>query len=272
MNAGQRGDMVGTDAIGLGTATATGYGAPTFEGLNVAGRAALLLAALAGRCEQWALIEATAAMAQGPIDVDVLDRLVALGLVAVDGGWVRVLRDDVRRTVTSRALPSRLRQAHLALGGLESTDSLSRGWHLTHAASRPSHEAAELALATARALQSTGRASSARVMLEQAARLSVCSGDRAARLVEAGATAFALGSPDKAQHLLDAAHDAREGPASALLSDVVRATFTTGSRPEGVDDTQFRSVLEMLRESALGAVAFSVVVAAGGAARGHLGV
>src|SRR4051794_5548787 len=262
MNAGQRGDMVGNDAIGPRTATATGYGAPAFKGLNVAGRAALLLTALAGRCEQWALIEATAAMAQGPVDVDVLDRLVALGLVAVDGGWVRVLRDDVRRTVTSRALPSRLRQAHLALGGLESTDSLSRGWHLTHAASRPSHEAAELALATARALQSTGRGSSARVMLEQAARLSVCSGDRAARLVEAGATAFALGSPDKAQHLLDAAQDAGMEPAYALLSDVVRATFTTGALTGAHDGDRVRSALDMLHESALGAVAFSVLLAA----------
>src|SRR3954449_13353103 len=100
MNAGQRGDMVGNDAIGPGTAAATGYGAPTFEGLNVAGRAALLLTALAGRCEQWSLIEATAAMAQGPIDVDVLDRLVALGLVAGGGGGGGGRRGGGGRTAT----------------------------------------------------------------------------------------------------------------------------------------------------------------------------
>ena len=170
--------------------------------------------------------------------------------------------DDVRRAVTSGAVPSQVREAHLVLARLLSTDAVAQGWHLTHAATAPSHEAADLALATARSLQSTGHPGSARTMLEHAARLAPVAGDRAARLVEAAATAFASGSPRDGQELLDKAHDADMDPATTLLSELVRATFTRGGI--AVDADQLRSVLDTLRECALGPVAFSVLVAAGG--------
>ena len=141
--------------------------------LDSSSRAALLLTALAGRVEQWALIEATRDVVRRQVDVEVLDPLVTLGLAAIDRGWVRVPCDDVRASVVSTALPSQLQLSHVALARLPSTDALARGCHLTHAASGPSREAAELALVTARGLQSAGRPHSARVMLEQAARLSV---------------------------------------------------------------------------------------------------
>jgi DNA-binding CsgD family transcriptional regulator len=244
--------------------TSAGYGLSAIEGLDATSRVALLLTALAGRCQQWALVEATTTVVRGPIDVGVLDPLVALDLAIVDGGWVHVPRDAVRRAVMSRALPSQLQQAHLALAEVASTDALSRGWHLSHAAAAPSREAADRALVTARGLQSTGRATSARVMFEQAARLAVSARDRAARLVEAGAAAFALGSPREAQHLLDVAEGAGTDAASTLMSQVVRATFTSGEIPGSVDGVQLATVLSRLHECALGPVAFSVLVATAG--------
>jgi hypothetical protein len=127
MNTGPEGDAVVSGVLDTGTATPPGDSFSTFEGLNAAGLAALLLAALAERCEQSALIEATAIMVQGPVDVDVLDPLVASGSAVVDRGWVQVPRDEVRPAVTSWALPSRLRQAHLTLGELASAGAVSPG-------------------------------------------------------------------------------------------------------------------------------------------------
>ena len=246
------------------TGTSADHGLAPIEGLGSTGQAALLLASLAGRCEQWALVEATAAVVQRPSDVKVLDRLVALELAVVDQGWVHVPRDDVRRAVASSALPSQVQQAHRVLAGLASTDATSRGWHLTHAATAPGQEAADLALVTARSLQSKGRPARARVMLERSARLALSPRDRAARLVEAAATQFALGLPIEANQLIDAADDAGMDAASASLAEVVRAAFTTGEAPRCVDGGSLETILDTLRGCALGPVAFAVLIAYAG--------
>jgi DNA-binding CsgD family transcriptional regulator len=260
----KEGEAVVNEVLEATARASVGCELSAMDAVDASSRAALLLTALAGRCEQWALVQATASVMQAPIDVGVLDPLVALDLAVVDAGSVSISRDSVQRAVMSCALPSQLQQAHLALAKVATTDALSRGWHLTHAATTPSPEAAELALVTARGMQSTGRSTSARVMFEQAARLSVSAGDRAARLVEAGAAAFALGVPKEAQHLLDVAEGVGTDPASALLSQVLRATFTTGEIPSSVDGVQLETVLARLHESALGPVAFCVLVATTG--------
>jgi hypothetical protein len=176
----QGSEAVVSEELDAGRVPLPGYGVSTVEGLDATSRGALLLTALAGRCEQWPLLEATTIVVQGPIDINVLVPLVAIGLAVVDQGWVHVPRDDVRRAVTARALPSQLQQA-------------------------------------------------------LAARLDFSAGDRAARLVEPAATAFALGSTSEAQQLLEAAEDAGMDAASTRLSEVARATCTIGEIPRSVD-------------------------------------
>src|SRR5689334_20012447 len=97
-----------------GGTTSPGPDLSASAGLDETGRAALLLAGLAQRCEQWALVEATAVVVRRPVDADVLDRLVVRGLAVVDHGWVEVPDHDVRRMATSDALPSQVHEAHLA--------------------------------------------------------------------------------------------------------------------------------------------------------------
>lgn len=237
--------------------------ASPLDGLEPAGETALLLAVLADGCEQWKLIEAASTAMQNPVDVHALDRIAELRLAIVDAGWVRVARDDVRRAVLTRALPSQVQRAHLALAE-SSSDALSRGWHRTQAAPTPTREAAELALATARALQAAGRWAMAQVMLEQAARLAVDPGARAARLVEAGATAFAVGSPGHAQQLLDTAEDADPDAGSTLLIGLVRSIFSAAGPSVPLDRDQVEAAVNALHARALEPVAFSVLISTSG--------
>jgi hypothetical protein len=107
----------------------------------------------------------------------------------------------------------------------------------------------------------------AQVMLEQAARLAVGPGARAARLVEAGATAFAVGSPSHAQQLLDAAEDAEPDVGSAQLIGLLWSIFLTARPSVPLDRDQVEAAVDALHARALEPLAFSALISTSGSSR-----
>src|ERR1044072_8001225 len=73
-------EAVVSDVVVAAGRSSAGHELSAIERLDATGRVALLLTALAGRCDQWALIEATGTIVQGPVGLEVLDPLVAMDL------------------------------------------------------------------------------------------------------------------------------------------------------------------------------------------------
>ncbi|MEP6796966.1 MAG: LuxR C-terminal-related transcriptional regulator [Lapillicoccus sp.] len=240
-------------------------GEATFGDLEGPSWTALLVAVLAEECDQWALVQATSVVLGRKCDVDVLDPVVARGLASVDVSRVCVRSDDVRQGVTARALPSERQRVHRALAVILDDDPIASAWHWTHSARTAAAEAAELALTTARSLQRAGRPARARTMLEQAARLSPTAAMRAACLLEAGATLFALGLPRVASDLVGLAEMTGLDPDLETLAEILRVAFAD-PHPQGprIGCAEGERAARTVNGWGLTSLSFSILVAVGG--------
>ncbi len=235
------------------------------EALSQPSRIALLVAIIAENCDQWAVVEAVGTILGHPMDITVLDLVVTSGLASLESGRISVPCEDVRRTVLRESPPSECHEAHRALAGALHTDPLASAWHRTHATQSPQAEAAEVAVATARALQRLGRPTEAQEMLTEATRLSTSALSRASRLVEAGATSFARGNPNYARVLLAQAESCGLPPELSDLAELLRDTFMTPlRRPSTRGWVDVARGARILHGWGLSSVSFSVLLAGDG--------
>jgi DNA-binding CsgD family transcriptional regulator/tetratricopeptide (TPR) repeat protein len=159
---------------------------------------------------------------------DALESAIDADLIHLEGDNVRFRHPLVRSAVYQSGSRAERRAAHAALAETFKDQPDRRAWHLgASVLGKDESVADELDRAATRALQ-RGAPIVAVAALEQSARLSEVSPNRARRLLQAAELSFQLGQADSVDRLLDEAEQLELGPTERGRSRLIREMFDDG--------------------------------------------
>ncbi|MBO1413744.1 LuxR C-terminal-related transcriptional regulator [Streptomyces sp. FH025] len=164
-----------------------------------------------------------------PIGLDAFEPAVAHGLLRLVDGQIRFRSVLARAAVQHHATAPALLAAHTVLART-AADPYRASWHAAHGTIHQHEQVAGPLEASAAQAERLREPVQALRRLELSARLSPGPADRARRLIRAARTAFELGRPGLAEHLLDRAGRLGLDEEQQALADTMRTRFT--ARPE----------------------------------------
>lgn len=198
------------------------------DGLDPAGRTALLAAAVCGGD----LVLVTHACTVLGVDAADLDEAEGRGLIAVRGGRVEFRHPLLRAAVYSGGTTAERQRAHQAAAdATPAADADRRAWHLAEATWHPDAGVARLLADAGDRAVARGAHAVASVAFERSAQLTPDPARRGERLLRAADTAWNAGGGARALELLDRwTHETAEAPATPDRKEVeVRASIAARS-------------------------------------------